>query len=151
MRAVTSLSSWIKANTNIKAEDVIIDALPGSTYFISGNFSTANLKMFVGFIERSEDAGPFAQIIYKWAAAQGRPLREAISVEALSIDSNTWDYYFTFEWVDKNNLGEDGEAGEACPIPVDQAEAFASPEAIFINDEEIPPPSAGEGPSNENA
>lgn len=137
MQAVRSLQSWIQANTKLKKEDVVVDALPDSTYLISGNFATGNLKMFVGFVERCEDASAFAQIIYKWAESLGRPIETEIKFEALRIDHKTWDYYFWFDWLDKTNLGAEGEPAEACPIPSDPAEAFAPPVDLFINDEEI--------------
>lgn len=137
MQAVRSLQSWIQANTKLKKEDVVVDALPDSTYLISGNFATGKLKLFVGFIEQSKDAGVFAQLIYKWAEACGNPIKEEIKFEALRIDHKTWDYYFNFDWIDKTNLGEPGEEAEACPIPADPAEAFTPPVDLFLNDEEI--------------
>lgn len=137
MQAVHSLQNWIKSNTLIKAEDVLIEALPNSTYLVSGDFATGQLKMFVGFIERCEDASLYAQIIYKWAESLGRPLRDEIKFEALRIDNKTWDYYFWFDWMDKTSLGADGEPAAVCPIPTDPAQADTPPDAMIINDETI--------------
>ena len=137
MQAVRSLQNWIKTNTKIKAEDVIVDALADSTYLVSGNFAQADLKLFVGFVERSEDASGFAQIIYKWAQSQGRPLQKDLKFEALRIDNNTWDYYFWFDWMDKTSLGQAGEDAECCGIPTDPALADERPDSVLLNEEEI--------------
>lgn len=137
MHAVKSLQDWIKANTKLKAEDVIVDALPGSTYLVSDNFASGDLKLFVGFIEQSKDASVFAELIYKWAKSCGRPLDKEIKFEALRINNNTWDYYFNFDWLDKTDLGEPGEKAVSCPIPIDPAQADAPPNEMQINGETV--------------
>ncbi|PCJ33018.1 MAG: hypothetical protein COA90_00910 [Gammaproteobacteria bacterium] len=142
MLIIKSIQNFIDEHTKIKRDDYIVDVLPNSRYHVEGNIASGFLTLLVAFNERSDDASGYAQLIYKWAETQGYALRDDIKFEALRISHDTFDYYFTFDWLDKVNVGEMGQKAMASPVPDSLTAGSPAFDSIVLNDIEFTHPAS---------